>query len=99
MEHAWEQLRKHGQLKDAWAQIAPGTEAQRLEDLTNRENEDKMEEFDDIDIPDLANTDATDQLRSLVSVELISDSVRAILKNLNLEQQQIFYFVQNSSTE
>ena len=106
-DDAWEQLQRVGVLEDAWAQVAPQTEEERLDAMREKENVDGNS-VEEGDIPGLSATPVKENnVASLCSVELIGDSTRHLLKTMNQKQQKIFYFVrehcvslqQNSSTK
>ena len=93
LECAWDQLQTHGHMEDAWSNIAPQSEQQRLED-TAEINHDPVDQLDADAIPELTNPVETTVPR-LCTVELLGDNTRDLLHSLNNEQRELLYFVRN----
>ena len=99
VENAWEEMLARGPMEDAWAQIAPCAEQERiLDDMAHVQDE--VDPCEEDDIPELTNNgDNNLALNNLCSVELIGDSIRPMFKTMNEKQRQIFNFVHKWSTE
>jgi hypothetical protein len=98
LEAAWDLLREVGPLEDAWSQVAPQNEQDRLDAANERVPVDDVHELENGDIPELndnARQQANDNNRSLCSVELMSESVKPLLRQLIAKQKEVFYFVRN----
>ncbi|XP_076870505.1 uncharacterized protein LOC143521483 isoform X1 [Brachyhypopomus gauderio] len=93
IDQAQEDLEVHGPMEDAWAQICPETEQERLECLENKYNDNtNMNENSDV-IPDLLPK----QIFSLDNNThtIPKDTAMALLRSLNAKQSQIFYQIRH----
>ncbi|XP_076872151.1 uncharacterized protein LOC143522232 [Brachyhypopomus gauderio] len=93
IDQAQEDLEVHGPMEDAWAQICPETEQERLECLENKCNDNtNMNENSDV-IPDLLpkQTFSLDNNKH----NLPKDAAMALLRSLNAKQSQIFYQIRH----
>jgi len=80
LQEAWQDIYREGFVEDAWANVAPQAEQQRLEEMSELQ---PHHQYDDT----VAN--------SLCSYELLKDSIRPLLCTMNVQQCQIFYMVRN----
>ncbi|XP_076836836.1 uncharacterized protein LOC143482374 [Brachyhypopomus gauderio] len=93
IDQAKEDLEVHGPMEDAWAQICPETEQERLECLENKYNDNtNISENSDV-IPDLLpkQTFSLDNNKHNLS----KDAAMALLRSLNAKQSQIFYQIRH----
>ncbi|XP_073681681.1 uncharacterized protein [Garra rufa] len=91
IQRAQDDLEQHGPMEDAWAQICPEAELERLECLDSRKEQPIETEEGDDAIPDLLpNVGAT--LEKNPSAMTKKDAM-ALLRSLNDKQSQIFYKV------
>ncbi|XP_073671989.1 uncharacterized protein [Paramisgurnus dabryanus] len=91
IQKAQEDLEQHGPMEDAWAQICPETELERLECLESKELQIETDEYDDV-IPDLLPNAGVSTLERNPSAMSKKDAM-ALLRSLNEKQTQIFYKV------
>ncbi|XP_067257297.1 uncharacterized protein [Chanodichthys erythropterus] len=91
IQRAQDDLEQHGPMEDAWAQICPEAELERLECLESKKQQIETEEGDDI-IPDLLPNVGPSKLESNPSA-MTKQDVLALLRSLNEKQSQIFYKV------
>ncbi|XP_078579125.1 uncharacterized protein LOC144863641 isoform X1 [Branchiostoma floridae x Branchiostoma japonicum] len=87
-----------GNLDDAWAQIFPEVEQERLECLDKRgENEgNDDDEGTEDDIPDLATTDKSKEKSFAIEAcqkQISEEAAIPMMQSLNPMQQRVFYFV------
>jgi hypothetical protein len=100
LDAAWSVLQSVGLLEDAWAQVAPQTEEERLLAMAEKQHDEDDDEVMEDDVPDLGTDQAEQQnVTSLCSVELIGDSIRPLLKTMNPKQQDVFYHVRQHCVE
>nr|XP_021334689.1 uncharacterized protein LOC110440049 [Danio rerio]XP_021334690.1 uncharacterized protein LOC110440049 [Danio rerio] len=91
IQKAEDDLEQYGQLEDAWGQICPEAELERLECLDSKKQQIEIEEDDDV-IPDLLPNAGVFETEQNPSVIAKKDAV-ALMRSLNEKQSQIFYKV------
>jgi len=91
IQKAQDDLEQHGPMEDAWAQICPEAELERLECLESMKDQIETEEDDDI-IPDLLPNVGTSKIENNPSAMKKQDAMD-LLRSLNEKQSQIFYKV------
>ena len=78
LQDAWQRFQDMGPLEDAWSQVSPESVIAQIESMDEREDN-----MDDAllpeTIPELEN-DNSEQARSLMSVEWLSDNMRPLLQ-------------------
>ncbi|XP_071151504.1 uncharacterized protein [Mytilus edulis] len=95
LEKAWEDLQQGNIQQDAWAQIAPEAEAERLEIEMEKpvkipeENED-LPEFD-IFVSEKSHSSNPSQLVELKRPKTTVNEIRSSVRQLNEKQQEIYY--------
>ena len=98
LQNAWQQLQQNGRsMEDAWGQISPQSELERHDAIDRRlANDDNDDAFlAEEDIPELQDDENVEPARSLISVELTTDSVKPLLRSMNENQQKVFYHIRN----
>lgn len=90
LQETWQQIYHNGRLEDAWANIGPQSEQERIDSILQSVDDD--EPLDITDVPDLGQDPLTN-CNSLCSVELLGESMRSQLQTMNSKQRQIFYYV------
>ncbi|XP_056598318.1 uncharacterized protein LOC130416992 [Triplophysa dalaica] len=90
IQRAQDDLDKHGPMEDAWAEICPEAELERLECLENKQQI-ETEKDDDV-IPDLLPNEGVSKIENNPSAMTKQDAM-ALLRSLNEKQSQIFYKV------
>ena len=95
LHEAWEQVQNAAPLEDAWAQISPESELERIEAMDEVDPDENSDALPPEEIPDLQDNSAKQPARSLISVELSGESVRPMLQTMNEKQKDIFYFVRD----
>ncbi len=94
IQRAEDDLEQHGPMEDAWAQICPETELERLECLDQRKEQPiEAEEGDDV-IPDLLPNVSAFTLENNPCAMTKKDAM-VLLRSLNEKQSEIFYKVRN----
>ncbi|XP_076872152.1 uncharacterized protein LOC143522233 [Brachyhypopomus gauderio] len=93
IDQAQEDLEVHGPMEDAWAQICPETEQERLECHENKYNDNTNTSENSDVIPDLLpkQTFSLDNNKHSLS----KDAAMALLRSLNAKQSQIFYQIRH----
>ncbi|RXN14479.1 ATP-dependent DNA helicase RRM3 [Labeo rohita] len=92
IQRAQNDLEQHGPMEDAWAQICPEAELERLECLDSKKEQPiETEEGDDV-IPDLLPNAGASTLENNPSAITKKDA-KALPRSLNEKQSQIFYKV------
>ena len=91
LHEAWEQVQNAAPLEDAWAQISPESELERIEAMDEVDPDENSDALPPEEIPDLQDNSAKQPARSLISVELSGESVRPMLQTMN----EKFYFVRD----
>ncbi|CAG2208314.1 unnamed protein product [Mytilus edulis] len=91
LDEAQELLEKQGPLEDAWALIAPESEAERIETQSEKEH---LGHEDSVEIPDLDTSNK--KHRGGVEFEIrqslfTSQELKHLLRQLNTEQKMVFY--------
>ncbi|XP_071142171.1 uncharacterized protein [Mytilus edulis] len=95
LEKAWEDLQQGNIQQDAWAQIAPEAEAERLEIEMEKpvkipeENED-LPEFDTF-VSEKSHSSNQSQLVELKKPKTTENEIRSSVRQLNEKQQEIYY--------
>jgi hypothetical protein len=95
LQEAWDHLQNVGPLEDAWAQISPETESQRIEALDETDSNENDDALPHEEIPELEPSDTQQTVRSLISAELVGESIRPLLQTMNEKQKDIFYYVRD----
>ena len=93
LQSVWEDIQQNGRLEDAWANIAPQTEQERLDDTTKSNNDGEHSHGDKETIPDLDDNSDKSEAGTLCSFELIGEPIRPLLRTMNDKQRKIFYHV------
>ncbi len=94
IQRAQDDLEQHGPMEDAWAQICPEAELERLECLDQRKEQPiETEEGDDV-IPDLLPNVSAFTLEKNPCAMTKKDAM-VLLRSLNEKQTEIFYKVRN----
>ncbi|XP_076849952.1 uncharacterized protein LOC143498932 [Brachyhypopomus gauderio] len=95
IDEAEEQLKRNGPVEDAWAEICPENERERLECLHKKENPtDEIEQnISAADIPDLLPTEP----RCAIGKEkgMRKEEAMYVLRSLNEQQSEIFYKIRH----
>uniref|UniRef100_UPI00358E7FB6 uncharacterized protein n=1 Tax=Myxine glutinosa TaxID=7769 RepID=UPI00358E7FB6 len=92
MDKAEEMFQKCGPLDDAWAQICPETEVERLSCLENQKGK-TADPQEDIDIPDLLKEEKKSCSIEIRQSIVKKDEAENLLRCLNEKQREIFYAV------
>ncbi|XP_071153638.1 uncharacterized protein [Mytilus edulis] len=91
LDEAQDLLDKQGPLEDAWALIAPESEAERLETQVKKEHLDDEDgsEIPDLDILNKKGKKGTDfEIRQSI---FTGQQIQHLLQQLNIEQKRVFY--------
>ncbi|XP_048257841.1 uncharacterized protein LOC125383536 [Haliotis rufescens] len=91
IDDAKELFEQSGQLEDAWAQICPETESERLEceDAHTCMSDEETESVRNM--PDLLQTDKTLSKTELLQSTVSRQEAETILRSMNEEQADVFY--------
>ncbi|XP_071104737.1 uncharacterized protein [Haliotis cracherodii] len=91
IDNAKELFEQSGQLEDAWAQICPETESERLEceDAHTCMSDEETESVRNM--PDLLQTDKTLSKTELLQSTVSRQEAETILRSMNEEQADVFY--------
>uniref|UniRef100_UPI00358EA4AB uncharacterized protein n=1 Tax=Myxine glutinosa TaxID=7769 RepID=UPI00358EA4AB len=92
IDKALELLEKAGPLEDAWAQICPETEVERLGCL-NVPKDNNTDPEDDGDIPDLLHREKRNHAIEIRQCVISFDEAQTLLRSLNEKQRKVFYKV------
>ena len=100
LDKAWDALREAMDLTDAWAQINPQAEQQRLDDMLDHVRlEDSEDDFDQIEIPELQRrnrSSANDVPRCAIescNPQITPDQAHSMMRKLNNIQRQLFNYI------
>ncbi|XP_046348179.2 uncharacterized protein LOC124128768 [Haliotis rufescens] len=93
IDDAEELFEQFGQLEDAWAQICPETESERLEceDAHTRISDEETETESVRNMPDLLQPNNTLSKTELLQSTVSRQEANTILRSMNKEQADIFY--------
>jgi hypothetical protein len=98
LQNAWELFQTAGPLEDAWSQVAPQTEQDRLDALAEIHDDNVDTGLQDDVISELQDTGQQQDnanAMSLSSVELMSESTRPLLRTMNDKQLEVFYYIRD----
>lgn len=103
LDQAWKSLQEQGFTEDAWADIAPNQEPQRLEEDEELQNALKQfraesDQIPEEDIPDFSPNQTSATSTYQIHSQDVNTSNSAIqqrerLKNMNHQQAEIFHFI------
>ena len=105
LDEAWQKMQQDGPQEDAWAELAPQQEQERIEHDLEKTLREDFEEIDLEDIPDLdilthLGSTADSQPKPVPYVQQCSTRVtetqhRDSVRTLNSHQQELFYFIRD----
>ena len=87
---------EHGPVEDAWSNIAPSTEVERIEAIMEKEPVDPNEIRERPDMPDFMSDQNTVASMPMIEVQPLSHAaIRKMYQSLNEKQASEFYFIRD----
>ena len=105
LDEAWQKMQEDGPQEEAWAELAPQQEEERIQHNMEKTLEEDYEQIDlddipDLDIPTHLRSTSHSQPKPVPYVQQLSNRVteaqhKESLRSLNVHQQKLFYFIRD----